>query len=83
MPLYDFSCPRCEKTFEARAQVEERVKRCEECGTEAARCMPVTHSFSLIQATHLKSKKHKAGYIHTHGDKPKTPGKIQVGYTGK
>lgn len=80
MPLYDFSCHRCEKTFEARAQYEERTKRCEECGTEAERMIPATHSFSTIQVTHKKSLKLKAGYVHSHGDKPKTPGKIQVGY---
>jgi len=82
MPLYDFTCPTCNTVFEALAGVEKTSLECraEGCGGLATRQMPATHSFSVIQATHLRSKKLKAGTIHSHGDKPKTPGKISVGY---
>ena len=84
MPLYDFTCSACHYEFEAIVPSSEETTKCREgtCEGTAGRHTPATHSFSLIQATHLKSKKLKAGHVHTHGDRPKTPGKIQVGWNG-
>lgn len=82
MPLYDFNCPTCGTQFEAMSSASTETIACrgEGCSGAATRQMPKTHSFNLIQATHLNSKKLKAGSIHSHGDRPKTPGKIQSGY---
>lgn len=38
MPLYNFRCPKCNKTFEAFAKVEERSVHCS-CGWEAKRLL--------------------------------------------
>ena len=82
MPLYDFHCPACDSDFEALAKVSAETIPCqtEGCAGEAVKRLSGTHTFSVIQATHLHSLKRKAGYVHSHGDRPKTPGKIQVGY---
>lgn len=81
--LFDFSCPACGFVFEALCDPEQREMNCRAegaCAGIAERQIPVTTSFTTIQATHLKSKQYKAGFVHSHADKPKTPGKIQVGY---
>lgn len=82
--LFDFSCPLCGETFEALCEREQTEMPCRReeapCEGSATRQIPVTTSFTKIQATHTKSKKLKAGYQHTHADRPKTPGKISVGY---
>lgn len=85
--LFDFSCPACGETFEALCDREQtempcRAEEAQACAGIAVRQIPVTTSFVKIQATHTKSKKLKAGFVHTHGDRPRTPGKIQVGYSG-
>jgi len=83
MPLYDFHCDSCDTTFEALTQSNAVAIAChqEGCNGSAVKLMPAPHSFNVIQATHNKSKFLKAGGIHL--KRPKTPGKIQVGYTGK
>lgn len=81
--LFDFNCATCGETFEALVQPENTEITCrgtDGCSGVAIRLMPATTSFTLIQATHNKSLKLKAGFVHSHGDRPKTPGKIQVGY---
>ena len=85
MPLYDFHCPSCDARFETIVPSTEETVACqgEGCTGKADRLMPAGHSFLVIQATHLKSKALKAGYVHSHADKPKTPGKISIGYGTK
>jgi len=81
MPIYDFICPKCTKTFERILPSNCLTAECE-CGDSAVRQMPAPKIFTTIIPTTMTSKKNKAGYQHSHGDRPKTPGKIQVGYTG-
>lgn len=83
MPLYDFSCDRGH-SFEAIVKTDITQLACTESGCYdiATRHMPATKSFTTIVATTKTSKKYKAGYQHTH-NRPKTPGKIQVGYSGE
>ncbi len=77
MILFDFECKKCGKVFEDLVKADEVVAPCE-CGYIANRCMPKTKTFTEIVPTSLHSKKRKAGYSHSHGDRPKTPGKIMV-----
>lgn len=84
MPMYDFECPACGHRFEDIAKLEDRV-RCPSCAESISvsdnHLMPATKTFTTIVATTRTSKKYKAGYVHSHGDKPAT--KIQVGASGK
>jgi hypothetical protein len=76
LKMYDFHCFECNNTFE---QLVDAVTEwpCP-CGKKAQRLMPGGHSFTIIIPDYPGSKKLKAGYQHSHGDRPKTPGKIQV-----
>lgn len=83
MKLLDFLCVVCDTTFEDLVRDDERPN-CPVCGEgPVTRLFSGTHTCHVIIPTSLHSKKRKAGYVHSHGDRPKTPGKIQVGYTGK
>jgi DNA-directed RNA polymerase subunit RPC12/RpoP len=77
MILHDFECTRCFKIFEALVRSDERETACE-CNYSAVRIMSAPKTFHEIVPTTLTSKKRKAGYQHSHADRPKTPGKIQV-----
>lgn len=81
--LFDFQCETCGCQFEALVQPEEKSVKCRNetpCEAAAERLVPATTSFTVIQATHGKSKKLKAGFVHSHGDRPKSKGKISIGY---
>lgn len=77
MILHDFRCDHCDTTFEDLVAQEQRVTVCA-CGREASRIMSAPKTFHEIVPTTTTSKKRKAGYQHSHADRPKTPGKIQV-----
>lgn len=79
MILHDFYCEACHTQFEALVKSEETTTNCEKCGDPSARrIMSAPAVFNQIVPTTKTSKKRKAGYVHSHGDRPKTPGKIQV-----
>ena len=77
MILFDFRCVDCDTVTEGLV-----ARGCEqitcECGGSANRMPCAPHMFQEIVPTTLTSKKYKAGYVHSHGNRPKTPGKIQV-----
>lgn len=84
LKMYDFHCVNCETFFEALVDSQKNtVNYACTCGTLADRIVGGGHSFTTIVPAYPGSKKRKAGYQHSHADRPKTPGKIQVGYTGK
>jgi putative FmdB family regulatory protein len=80
--LHEFHCNDCGQGFESLVK-KDQVPQCSNCtSTNNTKLISATKSFTTIIPDYPGSKKKKAGYIHSHGDKPKTPGKIQVGYTG-
>lgn len=86
MPMYDFQCPACAHEFEAVAKLEGTVTcpRCTEgFSVKGNHYMPGAHTFTAIIPCYPGAKKHKAGYVHSHGDCAATPGKIQSGYGSK
>lgn len=81
MPLYDFVCEACDTKFEAIVKYGVDDTPCQECAAGNAKRVPSTFAmFNTIVPSYPGCKKKKAGYIHSHGNRPKTPGKIQVGY---
>lgn len=77
MILYDFVCTHCNTVFEDLVPSGTTEALCA-CNYTAFRMMPAPKTFTAIVPTSLHSKKRKAGFVHSHGDRPKTPGKIQV-----
>jgi predicted nucleic acid-binding Zn ribbon protein len=82
MPVYDYLCPN-DHAHEHSCKIVERVdtRECPECGEIAKFQFGAPAIVTHIVVDYPGSKKHKAGYQHTHGDRRGT--KIQTGYGGK
>lgn len=75
---FDFLCPACEHVFEEFVR-EDSVVECPEChASPATKRLSGGHLFTVIKATTLTSKKYKAGYQHSHVDRPKEKISSQV-----
>jgi putative FmdB family regulatory protein len=85
MPNYDFSCPNGHPDYEVRCSIASKADEphpCPECGVAGKSVILVSPAMpTLIVVDYPGSKKHKAGYIHSHGDRSGT--KVQAGYGGK
>jgi putative FmdB family regulatory protein len=82
MPTYDYRCEQGHD-HEHFCKIAERTdsRECPECGGAAKFMISAPAVISHIVVDYPGSKKHKAGYQHTHGDRRGT--KIQTGYGGK
>jgi hypothetical protein len=71
MILRDFECRTCGKIFEALVRTGETIS-CS-CGSaDTFYIVNGTRLFTTIVPMTRNSKKRKAGYHHSHGDKPAT-----------
>lgn len=80
--LYDYDCTQGHR-FEIRSSIADKPQAppCPECGEPAHSVItkaPVL--FGTIIPSYPGSLKQKAGYVHSHGDKPAT--KTQSGFGG-
>jgi putative FmdB family regulatory protein len=81
MPMYDFKCPDCECEIDELVKNSSSTVPCPECGKKMKRLWrrgPVT--LTTIIPSYPGSLKQKAGYVHSHGDRPAT--KVQSGFGG-
>jgi putative FmdB family regulatory protein len=76
--MYDYGCAVCGHQFEAFVDPDTDVE-CPECHeSPAVRRTTGGHLFTVIKATTLTSKKYKAGYQHSHTNRPKEKISSQV-----
>ena len=80
MLMYDFECTKCHHQFEELTVIKETKSVCPECKGDAQRIVSIPHQLHTIIPAYPGCKKQKAGYVHTHGNRPAT--KIQSGYGG-
>jgi len=82
MPMYNFECVDCKHIMEDLVPSDTDAIVCEKCSGDAIRIWAGTapNLVNTIILDYPGSKKHKAGYVHSHGDRPAT--KIQSGYGG-
>jgi putative FmdB family regulatory protein len=74
----DYTC-QCGETFEAMKMLPDELVHCPVCNsTSVEELMGKTVSFHVIIPTHRTSKKIKAGYCHTHADRPAEKGSVSV-----
>ncbi len=79
MPLYDFECE-CGHTCEDLVKCGEVIS-CMKCGIDMTLVWKeAPKQFEVIIPTYPGSKKIKAGYVHTHADRPAT--KVSSGPSG-
>ncbi len=75
---FDFICPACEHKFDALVKDDAAIA-CPECHeSPATKRLSGGHLFTTIKATTLTSKRYKAGYQHSHTNRPKEKISSQV-----
>jgi putative FmdB family regulatory protein len=75
MPMYDYRCEneKCGKVTDDIVPAGTEVIECSECGAEASRIFIKSPPIlTTIIPAYSGCKKHKAGYSHTHADRPRT-----------
>ena len=78
LKMFDYGCPACGHQFETLVREDAEVT-CPECQESPATRRPTGgHLFTTIKATTLTSKKYKAGYQHSHTNRPKEKISSQV-----
>jgi putative FmdB family regulatory protein len=78
MVLKDYKCKSCETVFEALEMYSGEPITCPECSGECGRIyIKAPSDFKVIVPDYPGAKKRKAGYQHTHVDRPKTKTQIQ------
>lgn len=82
--MYDYACSQCgvvrEELLDDTDPADDTVDDCEHCHSPMERQHPAPVTFTTIVPTYTGSAKHKAGYVHKHGNRPAE--KTQVGYGG-
>lgn len=77
--MFDFECPACGEQREELVDKEE-TPDCSACGKPMKKIPTGGNLFTTIVPDYPGAKKNKAGYVHTHGDRPAT--KVQSGPGG-
>jgi putative FmdB family regulatory protein len=74
----DYKCE-CGATFEAMKMASDELVNCPECNSiKVEELMGKTVSFHVIIPAYPGSKKIKAGFCHTHADRPAEKGSVSV-----
>lgn len=78
MRLYDFRCNDCDAIAERLVRTLEETPACGCGSSNTERMMPRTTTFSTIIADYPGAKRRKAGYAHSHADRPKEKISVSV-----
>ena len=82
--VQDYYCRACGENYEFLHHPVDEPATCPECGsTDAEKRATGGTPLSVIVPTYPGSKKHKAGYVHSHGDRPAEKGSVAVPRTFK
>lgn len=81
MPMYDFKCNTCGLEFDDIVSCGVIVVLCPNCSNNASKIFrKAAVTLTAIIPSYPGCLKKKAGYVHSHGDKPSK--KLQSGYGG-
>ncbi len=73
MPMYDYQCMSCGHEEEDVMPSNTKVIPCSKCGEKSERVfVSCAKALTTIIPSYPGCKKHRAGYVHTHGDRPRT-----------
>ncbi len=75
--IWDYDCHDCGARFEVTVDDDEKVT-CAECGSDTPTRTSGGRPLNVIVPMSRTSLKNKAGYVHTHGDRPAEKGSVAV-----
>lgn len=73
----DYQCP-CGHRFEYMRMASDEVVRCPSCGGTEAVAAVGAKLVNVIVPMHRRSLTQKAGFVHSHGDRPAERGSVAV-----
>lgn len=73
----DYQCP-CGNRFEYMRMTSDEVVHCLSCGGAGAIAAVGAKLVEIIVPMHRKSLTQKAGFVHSHGDRPAERGYVSV-----
>lgn len=79
--MQDYVC-RCGERFEYMSMRDSDAPSCPACGETGATAQPGGRPFGTIVPMYRGSLKQKAGFVHTHGDRPAEKNSVAVPRTG-
>jgi putative FmdB family regulatory protein len=68
--LNGYTCKACGASYEYMHENSADKQVCPACGSNDAELQLGSHTLTVIIPTYRGCKRQKAGYQHTHGDKP-------------
>lgn len=75
--IQDYVC-KCGERFEYLSMGSDDVPSCPACGERCPEGQPGGRPFGTIVPMYKGSLKQKAGYVHTHADRPAEKGSVAV-----
>ena len=76
--IQDYAC-RCGERFEYLSMGSSDLPACPSCGSpDVSVSLGCAKPFGTIVPTYPGALKQKAGYVHTHGDRPAEKGSVAV-----
>lgn len=75
--IWDYDCE-CGERFEQTTMSESDQVACPRCGSHAVVAVAGGRPLNVIVPMHRTSLKNKAGYVHSHGDRPAEKGSVAV-----
>ncbi len=73
----DYECP-CGNRFEYMRMTSDETTRCPSCGSADAFATVGAKLVTIIVPMHRRSLTQKAGFVHSHGDRPAERGYVSV-----
>jgi putative FmdB family regulatory protein len=73
----DYQCP-CGTRFEHTRMTTDEQVPCPSCGRTDTEALVGSHPVTVIVPMHRRSLTRKAGFVHTHGDRPAERGSVSV-----
>jgi putative FmdB family regulatory protein len=82
--LQEYACRACGKNYEFLHHPSNEPAACPSCGSlDAELQLGGAPLLTVIVPVYPGCKKHKAGFVHSHGDKPAEKNSVQVPTTFK
>ena len=76
--LNEYICRQCATRFEYIHENTTDIQKCPQCESTDSELQLGSYTLTTIIPTYRGCKRQKAGYVHSHGDRPAEKGSVSV-----